>query len=116
MWRRTLPTAFALLSLASLGGCDDDNERRCRLAVKSLVAAPNDRASGELDKVVAFGRYALPDIEQEFHSASVTGRRRLLDALGRLRLDEARPFLVFVARWEVDPDVRRQAAHLAERR
>jgi hypothetical protein len=95
--------------------CGDDRERRCHLAVKSLVAAPADRAAGELEKVVAFGRYALPDVEQEFHAASPTGRRRLLDALDRLRLREAQPFLAFVARWETDQALRRQAMVLARR-
>jgi hypothetical protein len=105
-----------LLLLATLvAGCGDQRERRCRLAVKSLVAAPADRAPGELDKVVSFGRYALADIEQEYHAAGPTGRVRLLEALDRLRLPEAQPFLEFAARIETDLQVRRQVEVLARR-
>jgi hypothetical protein len=110
--RRTI--ALVLL-LGLLAACSDTDERRCHLAVKSLIAAPADKARGELDRVLAFGRYALPDIEQEFHAASSAGRGRLLDALDRLRLAEAQPFLELVTRLETDPALREQAAHLARR-
>lgn len=104
-----------MLLVSLLASCSDADERRCRLAVKSLVAAPAGKVPGELNKVTEFGRYALPDIEQEFHSASATGRSRLLDALARLRLPEARAFLEFVARYEPDQVLRERAARLAQR-
>jgi hypothetical protein len=107
--------APALVLLLSLAACSDNGERRCHLAVKSLVAAPQNKAAGELEKVVAFGRYALVDIEQEYHAAPPTGRRRLLDALDRLQLAEAQPFLELCARVETDPAVREQAVRLARR-
>jgi hypothetical protein len=107
--------ALAVLLALGLAACSDGDERRCHLAVKSLVAAPQSKVAGELDKVVAFGRYALVDIEQEYHAASGSGRRRLLDALDRLRLAEAQPFVEQIARGETDPTVREQAARLARR-
>ena len=59
----------AWLVLLLLGGCEArQHEEAARLAVRSLVAAPPEAVKQELRKVVALGRYALPDIEQEFHS------------------------------------------------
>ncbi len=105
--------APALVLLLGLGGCADEREHPCRIAVKSLAAAPENRASGELEKVLRFGRYALPDIEQELHTASVTGRKRLLEALRRLKEREAIPFLEIVARHDESQEVRALAAEVA---
>ena len=107
---KLLLLGLALLALlAPVASCGRDVERQCRIAVRSLVAAPKNRVAGELDKVVAFGRYALPDIEQEFHSSSTAPRGRLLDALSRLNLRESIPFVELAARWEKDATVRSQA-------
>lgn len=106
--------ALALLALVvALSGCTDPRERPCRISVKSLGAAPDRKAPGELEKVVAYGRYALPDIEQEFHGASVKGRLRYLDALARIGSEEAVRFLQLVGRWDGDDAVRRGARELA---
>jgi hypothetical protein len=107
---RVLLLSAVLLALA---GCTDEREQPCRLAVRSLAAAPEDRAAGELKKVLAFGRYALPDIEQELHAASTTGRKRLIEALRKLREREAIPFLEIVARWDEEPEVRALAREVA---
>lgn len=106
----------ALLLLALLAAaCTDTTvrEQPCRLAVKSLAAAPEVHARGELQKVLRFGRYALPDIEQEFHGATVVGRKRLLEALRRLKEREAVPFLELVARSDEHAEVRALAAEVA---
>ena len=83
------------------------------MVTKSVVAAPESKARGEIDRLLAFGRYALPDIEQEFHGASTTGRLRLLEVLRRLRLPETIPFLEVVARWDTEQKVRKEAEAVA---
>lgn len=100
-----------------LKGCasDFDREQRSRLRVRSLVAAPERAVEQELDKVVAQGAYALPDIEQEMHAAPAAGRLRLLRALGRIGSREAVPLLRFLARHDTDDAVRRRAGRLADR-
>lgn len=111
-----LPAALLALALLLLGGgCEDDpRERRCRLAVRSLVACPESRVDGELAKVLAYSRYALPDIEQEFHVSPRLGRLRLLRALAKMGDAEALPFARHVARWDEEPEVRKRAEQLAE--
>ena len=109
---RAVPLLLLLL-LPLASACTDRRERPCRIAVKSLAAAPDSRAPGELEKVVAFGHYALPDIEQEFHATSLKGRLRYLDALRRIRSTDSVAFLETVARWDPDDAVRRGAADLA---
>jgi hypothetical protein len=104
---------IAIIGLG-LGACTDSRERPCRIAVKSLALAPDNKAAGELVKVVAFGRYALPEIEQEYHYASTKGRLRYLDALRRIKDADAVRFLQVVARWDDDDAVRRTAKQVAD--
>ena len=105
---------LCLLLTCLAQGCAENLEReqRSRIAVRSLVAAPDRAVEQELDKVVALGHYALTDIEQEMHAAPVTGRLRLLRALERIGSLDAVPFVRFLARWDTDDAVRRRADHL----
>ena len=103
-----LPACLGLLS------CDADRERASHIAVKSLAAAPESKVPGEMQRVLALGRYALPDIEQEIHGASSRGRLRLLEALRRLKDREALPLVDTVARWDVDPGARALAKEVAQ--
>jgi hypothetical protein len=102
---------LTLMLTALLGSlaCTDDRERACHTAVKSLVAAPDKHLKSEMAKVVAFGTYALPDIEQEMHGAPIKGRLRLLDALRRIGSAEAVPLLDFLIRVDTDDAVRKEA-------
>ena len=79
------------------------------MAVRKLIAAPASRVEGALDAVVAFGVYALPDIEQELHAAPAKARLRLLRALERIDSPEAAPLLRFLARHDTDATVRKRA-------
>ena len=105
----------ACLALLLLGSCANEikREQACRLAVKSLVAAPETRVAGELARVVKHGRYALPDIEQEMHQAPLASRLRLLDAIERIGEAEAVPLLDFLARWDTADKVRVRARNVA---
>ncbi len=101
-----------LCALVGLGpACDDTplQERRVRLAVRSLAAAPRRAAPGELAKVVGHGEAALMDIEQVYQGADLEGRRRLVQALHRIGSSEALPLLRFLARHDEDPEVRRRS-------
>lgn len=104
-----------MAALVLLAACANDleRERGSRIAARSLVAAPETKVEGELDRMVAFGPYALPDIEQEMHNAPVAGRLRLLRAIERIGSREAVPFLTFLASHDGDKLVRRRAATLA---
>ena len=108
-----VPALLLAVLLGSTAGCTDDRERACRLAVKSLVAAPDKHLRTEMAKVVAFGTYALPDIEQEMHGAPIKGRLRLLDAVRRIGSPEAVPLLDFLIRVDTDDAVRKEAQKVA---
>ena len=110
---RPVPLLLLLSAVMLVSACTDRRERPCRIAVKSLGVAPDSKAAGELEKVVAFGHYALPDIEQEFHASTLKGRLRYLDALQRIRSSDSVAFLRTVARWDSDDAVRKGAAELA---
>jgi len=95
--------------------CDDSRGRDyyTRMAVKGLATAPADKVRMQMGKVVAKGSHALPDIEQEFHSADPQGRRRLLEALERLKDPRALAFVQYVARWDEDLKVRKEASRVS---
>ena len=112
MKRPTIALAGAWLLPALLccsAGCDNPAERTAQRAVRGLVKARPAQRDRALDRVVALGRLALTDIEQEMHSAKPEGRVRLLHALRRIGEREALPLVRFLARWAEDPEVRRQA-------
>lgn len=111
-WIHTGPGLIALLLLCACAN-EIDRERTCRLAVKSLVAAPETKVPGELRRVVKLGRYALPDIEQEIHQAPAASRLRLLDAIERIGEAEAVPLLEFLARYDTVDKVRKRARDVA---
>jgi hypothetical protein len=112
MRRLPIPLAGAGLLwsvLWGIAGCEDPAERNSQRAVRDLVKAKPEQQDRALDRVVALGRQALTDIEQEMHSAKPEGRVRLLHALRRIGQREALPLVRFIARWAEDPEVRRQA-------
>jgi hypothetical protein len=110
--RSTLPILALLMAL--VGSCvSTDEEWACRLAVKRLVAAPERLVEAETRRVVAYGTYALPDIEQELHVAPAKGRLRLLEALRRIGSPESLPLLEFLGRRDTDDAVRERAAQIA---
>ncbi len=96
-----------------LCGCDTNRDYYTRMAVKGLATAPADMVDSQTDKVVAKGSHALPDIEQEFHGADPPGRRRLLEALRLIKDPRALPFVRYVARWDDDAKVRKEAERVA---
>ena len=114
--QRSVAVAVAIAVAGLLLSCDDSRgqDYYTRMAVKGLATAPAGKERMQLGKVVAKGSHALPDIEQEFHSADPAGRRRLLEALERLKDRQALPFVRYVARWDEDPGVRKEAARVSK--
>jgi len=110
---RILLHMFLVASLVACAGCDHSRERRCRIAVRSLAACPESKVEQELAKVLRFGGYALPDVEEELPVTPKRGRLRLLRALALLDDPESLPFLRQVARWDDQPMVRERAAEVA---
>lgn len=108
---RFLALAFALAILGS--GCQNDREDSCHLAVRSYAAAPAKAAETELAKVAAFGKLALPDIEQEFHDADRDTKLRLLTAVEQINDPQALPFLDFISRPGGDEQVSQRAREVA---
>lgn len=112
---RILASALVFCLIGILSACDDSRGRDyyTRMAVKGLATAPAGKERMQMGKVVAKGSHALPDIEQEFHSADPGGRRLLLEALERLKDRRALAFVQYVARWDEDPKVRKEASRVS---
>lgn len=105
-----------MLAMLVFPSCDDSRgqEYYARMAVKGLATAPADKVRMQMGKVVARGSYVLVDIEQEFHGANTAGRQRLLGALKRIKDPQALAFVRYVARWDEDAKVRKEAARVSK--
>jgi hypothetical protein len=102
------------LFVFALGACSTSDERRSLRAVKRLLRANEVYAPTALSELVAFGPYALVDIEQELPGAKQQGRLRLIEAIGRIGDREALPFLRVIGRWDDDPLVRKTAKEVMD--
>lgn len=102
---------WLLLIAVVLPACPSkDEERSARIAVKRLTGAPKSKLPHEMQRVVALGTFALPDIEQEIHETPAAGRLRLVEAIRRIKSPEGLHLLDFLARWDTDDTVRRRAS------
>jgi HEAT repeats len=67
------------------------------------------------ERLAAYQRRAIPQIETAMHTAAPTGRLHLITALDRIDDDEAVPVLRHVATYDVTPDVRQAAEQVLAR-
>jgi HEAT repeat protein len=105
----------ALLGLTVLFGCADQREQQSRKAVRRLAQATPSAYEDALDPVVALGRYALVDIEQQLHEAEADQRLHLLEAVDRIGDPDGVPLLRFWSLRADDARVRRKAAQALQR-
>lgn len=112
-WQMWYWLLITVMTASCLSACKQDREEPCHLAVRSLSAAPTKAADGELAKVVAFGKLALPEIEQAYHGAGLEVKLRLLTAIERINDPTALPFLDFVSRQDLDEQVKQRAREVA---
>jgi nifR3 family TIM-barrel protein len=95
-------------------GCDDLSHRDIGDEINILVRRNDQLVGPATDRLVAYKREAVPQIETALHTAAPPGRLHLVAALGRIADDEAVPILRHVAVYDVTPEVREAAqAHLA---
>ncbi|MFH1130567.1 MAG: hypothetical protein V1754_04485 [Pseudomonadota bacterium] len=101
---------LTIIFLFFLGwGCQDSREWRTRNSVKKLVDADDSIVQQATELVVAFGRYALPEIEQQMPSISPEQKLRLLEAVRQINEVEAVGFLRVLVRWSGDQSVREKS-------
>jgi hypothetical protein len=99
--------ALSLLALAPLAGCEDTSYRKIGAEISLLARRGQDPGTdGARQRLVAFGRPAIPQIETALHTAKEPGRLQLVAALADIGDAEAIPILRHFAVYDTSAAVR----------
>jgi hypothetical protein len=111
-----LAASVLLASLASGAvGCEDVNHGDIADEINILVKRNDELVPPATDRLVAYRRTAIPQIETALHTAAPPGRLHLLTALAAIGDEAAIPVLRHVAVFDVTGDVRDQAEAVLRR-
>ena len=114
MGRRLLDALLlgALAASPGLGACDDVSHQDIGDEINILVRRDDQLVPPATERLAAYKRRAIPQIETALHTSAPTGRLHLVAALARIGDEEATPVLRHVAVYDITPEVR-QAAEAA---
>jgi hypothetical protein len=108
--RRLVALALALAGPpALLGGCDDVSHQDIGDEINILVRRDDQLVPPATERLAAYKRRAIPQIETALHTAAPTGRLHLIAALERIGDDEGVPVLRHAAIYDMTPEVRQAA-------
>jgi hypothetical protein len=116
--RRGLLVRALVLAPALLGGglaCDDVSHRDIGDEINILVRRDDALVAPATERLAAYKRRALPQIETALHTAAPRGRLHLIAALERIGDEESAPVLRHVAVYDMTPEVRQAAQSLLTR-
>jgi len=100
---------------AGAAGCDDHAHTDIGDEINILTRRNDALVPPATERLAAYGRKAVPQIETAMHTAAPTGRMHLLAALDAIGDDESVPVLRHVAVYDVRPEVRDGAEALLTR-
>jgi hypothetical protein len=103
---RRLRPALAFALALPLCGCEDQSYREIGREVSVLVRRDDGLVPPAQERLAAFGRRALPQIETAMHTAPLHGRLALIEVLDRISDEEAVPVLRHFAVYDSAPEVR----------
>ena len=91
------------------GACDDVSHQDIGDEINILVRRDDQLVPPATERLAAYKRRAIPQIETALHTSAPTGRLHLLAALDRIGDDESVPVLRHVAIYDITPEVRQEA-------
>jgi hypothetical protein len=98
---------LALALAASLAvACEDGSHGDIGDEINILVRRNDQLVPAATERLAAYKRAAIPQIETSFHTAAPPGRVHLITALARIGDAEAVPILRHAALYDVNADVR----------
>jgi hypothetical protein len=101
---------LALALAASLAAaCEDGSHGDIGDEINILVRRNDQLVPAATERLAAYKRAAIPQIETSFHTAAPPGRVHLIAALARIGDAEAVPILRHAALYDVNADVRAAA-------
>ena len=108
---------FVVLALAAslLAACDDTSHSDIGDEINILVRRNDQLVPPATERLAAYKRAAIPQIETAFHTAAPSGRLHLIAALDRIGDGEAVPILRHAAMFDITTEVRGAAEGLLTR-
>jgi hypothetical protein len=101
---------LALALAASLAAaCEDGSHGDIGDEINILVRRNDQLVPSATERLAAFKRAAIPQIETAFHTAAPAGRLHLLAAMARIGDGDAAPIFRHAALYDVNPEVRAAA-------
>ncbi|HLK89992.1 MAG TPA: hypothetical protein VKZ18_08860 [Polyangia bacterium] len=94
------------LAAALAGACDDSSHGDIGDEINILVRRNDQLVPPATERLAAYKRAAIPQIETAFHTAAPSGRLHLLAALDRIGDSEGVPILRHAATFDITRDVR----------
>jgi hypothetical protein len=101
---------LALALAASLtAACEDGSHGDIADEINILVRRNDQLVPPATERLAAFKRAAIPQIETSLHTAAPSGRLHLVAAMARIGDSEAVPILRHASLYDVNPEVRAAA-------
>ena len=105
----------ALAGVALGGACEDGSHADIADEINILVRRDDDLVPPATERLAAYRRRAIPQIETAIHTAAPSGRLHLVAALDRIGDDASTPILRHVALFDTSSDVRASAESILTR-
>jgi hypothetical protein len=102
--------SLVLLALLVPAACTDQTEDEVRGYATLFLGQEGSAARAASDRLVGYGRRALPTIESALHTATPANRRRLVGVMRRIAAPEAVPLVAHLAAYDPAPEVALEAA------
>src|SRR5579871_4908405 len=107
--RRGLLISISALGLTLAAGCEDGSHSDIADEINILVRRNDQLVPPATERLAAYKRAAIPQIETSLHTSAPTGRLHLIAAMARIGDGEAVPILRHTALYDITPDVRAAA-------
>jgi len=119
---RGMPRGWWAVATVTIGlaagvgpGCEDRSHGDIGDEINLLIRRNDALVPPATERLAAYGRKALPQIETAMHTAAPYGRLHLIAALERIGDPESAPVLRHIAVYDVTPEVRDAAEALLVR-
>jgi hypothetical protein len=108
--KRPLRLFLALVLAGTLGAaCEDGSHGDIGDEINILIRRNDALVPPAMDRLAAFKRAAIPQMETSLHTAAPAGRLHLITVFARIGDSEAVPILRHAALFDVTPEVRAAA-------
>jgi len=113
--KRLAPALLVVLAALAGPACEDSSHGDIADEINILIRRNDQLVPPAMDRLAAYKRAAIPQMETAFHTAAPSGRLHLIAVTDRIGDPVAIPILRHVALFDVTPDVRAAAEGVLSR-